>query len=89
MTPLRADEQDEWAGMDSSEAGERGYIMADESAFGPAPRPAAARAPARARAAAATPTRRRPRAAAAAPPTPAPVRRGGLLASSRARLAAA
>jgi Amt family ammonium transporter len=35
VTPLRADEQDEWAGMDSSEAGERGYIMADESAFGP------------------------------------------------------
>ncbi len=35
ITPLRSDEQDEWAGMDSSEAGERGYIMADESAFGP------------------------------------------------------
>jgi Amt family ammonium transporter len=35
VTPLRADEQDEWAGMDSAEAGERGYIMADESAFGP------------------------------------------------------
>jgi Amt family ammonium transporter len=36
VTPLRADEQDEWTGMDSSEAGERGYILADESAFGPA-----------------------------------------------------
>ncbi len=35
VTPLRAEEQDEWTGMDSSEAGERGYIMADESAFGP------------------------------------------------------
>jgi len=35
VTPLRADEQDEWAGMDSSEAGERGYIMAEESSFGP------------------------------------------------------
>jgi Amt family ammonium transporter len=31
ITPLRSDEQDEWAGMDSSEAGERGYILADES----------------------------------------------------------
>jgi ammonium transporter, Amt family len=43
VTPLRADEQDEWGGMDSAEAGERGYIMADESAFGPTaePRPAA------------------------------------------------
>jgi len=36
VTPLRAEEQDEWTGMDSAEAGERGYIMADESAFGPA-----------------------------------------------------
>jgi Amt family ammonium transporter len=36
VTPLRVDEQDEWSGMDSAEAGERGYIMADESAFGPA-----------------------------------------------------
>ncbi len=35
VTPLRADEQDEWNGMDSSDAGERGYIMSDESAFGP------------------------------------------------------
>ena len=33
VTPLRADEQDEWTGMDASEAGERGYIMADESTF--------------------------------------------------------
>jgi hypothetical protein len=29
------DEQDEWSGMDSSDAGERGYILGDESAFGP------------------------------------------------------
>jgi Amt family ammonium transporter len=35
VTPLRAEEQDEWSGLDQSEAGERGYIMADESAFGP------------------------------------------------------
>jgi Amt family ammonium transporter len=35
VTPLRAEEQDEWAGLDRAEAGERGYIMADESAFGP------------------------------------------------------
>ncbi len=34
VTPLRSDEQDEWGGMDGSEAGERGYIMADESTFG-------------------------------------------------------
>jgi ammonium transporter, Amt family len=27
--PLRADEQDEWSGMDSSESGERGYIHTD------------------------------------------------------------
>jgi len=36
VTPLRTDEQDEWSGMDSSEAGERGYILGDESAFGAA-----------------------------------------------------
>jgi Amt family ammonium transporter len=35
VTRLRADEQDEWTGMDSSDAGERGYILGDESAFGP------------------------------------------------------
>jgi len=29
ITPLRADEQDEWTGMDSSEAGERAYITSD------------------------------------------------------------
>ncbi len=49
ITPLRADEQDEWTGLDQAEAGERGYIMADESSFGatsavhapaPAPHPA-------------------------------------------------
>ncbi len=33
--PLRADEQDEWSGMDSSESGERGYIHTDiESSSG-------------------------------------------------------
>jgi Amt family ammonium transporter len=41
VTPLRSDEQDEWTGMDSAEAGERGYIMADESAFGPSVSPPA------------------------------------------------
>ncbi len=29
VTPLRADEQDEWTGLDQAEAGERGYISAD------------------------------------------------------------
>ena len=29
LMPLRADEQDEWAGMDSSESGERAYITTD------------------------------------------------------------
>ncbi|HVP39254.1 MAG TPA: ammonium transporter [Candidatus Saccharimonadales bacterium] len=29
LTPLRADEQDEWAGLDEAETGERGYITAD------------------------------------------------------------
>jgi Amt family ammonium transporter len=42
VTPLRAEEQDEWNGMDASDAGERGYIMADESAFGPTPSPSPA-----------------------------------------------
>ncbi len=42
VTPLRADEQDEWSGMDASDAGERGYIMSDESAFGPTASPAPA-----------------------------------------------
>jgi Amt family ammonium transporter len=33
--PLRADEQDEWNGMDTSESGERAYIHADiESSSG-------------------------------------------------------
>ncbi len=36
ITPLRADEQDEWSGMDTSESGERAYINADEtSTFAP------------------------------------------------------
>jgi len=39
ITPLRADEQDEWTGMDGAETGERGYIMSDESAFGPTAAP--------------------------------------------------
>ncbi len=29
VTPLRADEQDEWSGMDASESGERGYISSE------------------------------------------------------------
>jgi Amt family ammonium transporter len=29
VTPLRADEQDEWSGLDQVEAGERGYISTD------------------------------------------------------------
>ncbi len=37
VTPLRADEQDEWTGLDQSEAGERAYIMGDEPAFGSPP----------------------------------------------------
>jgi len=32
--PLRADEQDEWTGMDSSESGERAYIYADMESTG-------------------------------------------------------
>jgi Amt family ammonium transporter len=31
VTPLRAEEQDEWSGMDASESGERAYITADET----------------------------------------------------------
>jgi Amt family ammonium transporter len=34
VTPLRADEQDEWTGLDQSDVGERGYVMADEQGFG-------------------------------------------------------
>ncbi len=49
ITPLRAEEQDEWTGMDEAEAGERGYITADlDSAPGAsvsAPRPAPAPTP--------------------------------------------
>ncbi|HET9554164.1 MAG TPA: ammonium transporter [Anaeromyxobacteraceae bacterium] len=33
VTPLRADEQDEWGGLDQSEAGERGYLSADETSM--------------------------------------------------------
>jgi Amt family ammonium transporter len=33
VTPLRADEQDEWTGLDQSDAGERGYAMADDTTF--------------------------------------------------------
>ncbi|WP_255821266.1 MULTISPECIES: ammonium transporter [Anaeromyxobacter] len=37
VTPLRADEQDEWTGLDQAEAGERGYISTDlESSSGAA-----------------------------------------------------
>ena len=46
ITPLRVDEQDEWAGLDEAETGERGYITADlDSAPGAAPAHAAARPP--------------------------------------------
>jgi Amt family ammonium transporter len=34
VTPLRADEQDEWTGLDQSEAGERGYIYTDIESTG-------------------------------------------------------
>ncbi|HTN52691.1 MAG TPA: ammonium transporter [Anaeromyxobacter sp.] len=38
VTPLRADEQDEWTGLDQTEAGERAYISTDlESAPGAVP----------------------------------------------------
>ncbi len=36
VTPLRADEQDEWTGLDEAEAGERGYINADLDSSGAA-----------------------------------------------------
>jgi Amt family ammonium transporter len=46
LTPLRAEEQDEWTGMDEAEAGERGYITADldsvSGASTASPRPGAA-----------------------------------------------
>jgi Amt family ammonium transporter len=47
ITALRADEQDEWSGMDTSESGERGYITSDmegSSASGTAGVPAPAHA---------------------------------------------
>jgi len=31
ITPLRADEQDEWTGLDQSDAGERAYAMTDDA----------------------------------------------------------
>jgi Amt family ammonium transporter len=34
VTPLRADEQDEWTGLDQAEAGERGYIFTDIESTG-------------------------------------------------------
>jgi Amt family ammonium transporter len=47
VTPLRADEQDEWSGLDQAEAGERGYISTDlESAPGAMLAHAASHAPA-------------------------------------------
>ena len=50
VTPLRADEQDEWTGLDQTEAGERGYITTDlESAPGAMIAHAAAHAPEAAR----------------------------------------
>jgi Amt family ammonium transporter len=45
VTPIRADEQDEWTGLDISESGERGYITTDtesSAAAEPAPPPAPA-----------------------------------------------
>ncbi len=45
ITPLRADEQDEWSGMDAAESGERAYISSDletttQPQHAPAPVPA-------------------------------------------------
>jgi Amt family ammonium transporter len=38
VTPLRADEQDEWMGMDAAESGERAYITSDmETSWGALP----------------------------------------------------
>jgi Amt family ammonium transporter len=34
ITPLRADEQDEWTGLDQAEAGERGYILGEGTGTG-------------------------------------------------------
>jgi Amt family ammonium transporter len=46
VTPLRADEQDEWSGMDQAESGERAYISTDlESAPDQRMRETPARAP--------------------------------------------
>jgi Amt family ammonium transporter len=47
ITPLRAEEQDEWSGMDQAESGERGYITTDleSSAVDHRPRSDEARAP--------------------------------------------
>jgi Amt family ammonium transporter len=50
ITPLRADEQDEWTGLDLAEAGERAYVTADTETAPHAPgapssAPAAAQAP--------------------------------------------
>ncbi len=35
VTPLRADEQDEWSGMDMAESGERGYLTTDLASAAP------------------------------------------------------
>ncbi|HET9599695.1 MAG TPA: ammonium transporter [Anaeromyxobacteraceae bacterium] len=37
LTPLRADEQDEWTGMDAAESGERAYISSDMETSGAMP----------------------------------------------------
>jgi Amt family ammonium transporter len=42
ITPLRADQQDEWTGMDQSDAGERAYITGDSDVLSPGHGPAAA-----------------------------------------------
>jgi Amt family ammonium transporter len=41
VTPLRAEEQDEWTGMDMAESGERGYITSDMESSPAASAPAA------------------------------------------------
>jgi ammonium transporter, Amt family len=47
ITPLRAEEQDEWTGLDQVEAGERAYVNADDArASGAGASPGSASAPA-------------------------------------------
>jgi Amt family ammonium transporter len=46
LTPLRADEQDEWTGLDMAESGERAYIASDLETSAEPHRPHASHAPA-------------------------------------------